>query len=88
MSVLRLGSLKYSMATTEELLQELISLQKEEMRRTRLQRRLHFYFSTLPTIIIIVLSILSLWGLYEASINALDHLSELDSGDIFDYFKN
>ena len=47
------------MATTEELLQQLIDLQKEEMRRTKNYRLTKFLMGTLPMLIILILSI---WG--------------------------
>ncbi|MEK7146165.1 MAG: hypothetical protein AAB802_03185 [Patescibacteria group bacterium] len=75
------------MATTEELLLELIALQKEEMRRNRLERRLHFYLSTMPTLLIVAISIISLWGLYAAVQAMLENFSELDSGSLLQYFQ-
>lgn len=48
-----------AMATTEELLQQLIDLQKEEMRRTRNYRLTKFLLGTLPLLIVLILSI---WG--------------------------
>lgn len=75
------------MATTEELLQELITLQKEEMQRNRRDRQLRFYLHTLPTFLIILVSILSVWWVYEATQTALENMAELDSGDLMDYFR-
>lgn len=49
----------HAMATTEELLQQLIDLQKEEMRRTRNYRLTKFLMGTLPMLIILILSV---WG--------------------------
>ena len=56
------------MAQTEELLQQLIDLKKEEMRRTRSYRLNKFLMSFIPMIIFLVLTI---WG----SIVAWDKLS-------------
>ena len=47
------------MAQIEELLQELITLQKEEMRRTRNYRLTKFLMGTLPLLLILIASI---WG--------------------------
>lgn len=80
-------SLKYFMATTDELLQELITLQKEEMHRNLRDRRLRFYLVTLPTFIIIIGSVVSLWGLYEFSKIALENFSNSNTGDLLQYFQ-
>lgn len=50
------------MAQIEDLLQELIALKKEEMRRTRNYRLMKFLGGTLPLILFVILSI---WGSYE-----------------------
>ena len=47
------------MAQIEDLLQELIALQKEEMRRTRNYRLTKFLMGTLPLLLILIASI---WG--------------------------
>lgn len=75
------------MPSTEELLQELVTLQKEEMRRSRIDRRLRFYLGTLPMLILLVVSVLSLWGLYEASKAALEQVGELNPADYLQYFQ-
>lgn len=49
----------HAMAQIEELLQELITLQKEEMRRTRNYRLTKFLMGTLPFLLILIASI---WG--------------------------
>ncbi len=54
------------MATTEELLLELVSLKKEEMRRTRNYRLAKFLMGTLPIIIFLVLSIWGSIALYQS----------------------
>ena len=54
------------MATTEELLLELIALQKETMRRTRNYRLAKFLMGTLPLIIFLVLSIWGSVALYQS----------------------
>lgn len=65
------------MASTEELLQELIELQKEEMRRTRTYRVTKLVLGTLPTIIFLVLTV---WGsivLYQGFEEAMKNLPDL-----------
>ena len=47
------------MAQMEDLLQELVTLKKEEMRRTRRYRIMKFVWSTVPLLIFLILSI---WG--------------------------
>lgn len=54
------------MATTEELLLELVSLKKEEMRRTRNYRLAKFLMGTLPLIIFLVLSVWGSFALYQS----------------------
>lgn len=49
----------HAMAQIEDLLQELITLQKEEMRRTRNYRLTKFLMGTLPLLLILIASI---WG--------------------------
>ncbi len=75
------------MPSTEELLQELITLQKEEMRLSLRDRRLRFYLGTLPMFIILIVSIVSLWGLYEASKAALEQVGNMDPTDYLQYFQ-
>lgn len=75
------------MATTEELLQELISLQKEEMHRNLRDRRLRFYLHTLPTYLFIIVSIFSVWWIYESTQTAFENMAEFDSGDFMDFFR-
>ncbi len=75
------------MPNTEELLQELVTLQKEEMRRSQLERRLRFYLGTLPMLILLLLSVVSLWGLYEASKAALENVGDLNPADYLQYFQ-
>ena len=53
------------MAQVEELLQELIALQKEEMRRTRRYRVSRILLGTLPTLIFLGLTIWGSLALYQ-----------------------
>jgi hypothetical protein len=62
------SNLFHAMGQTEDLLQELVNLKKEEMHRTRSYRWSKFLMSFIPMIIFLVLTI---WG----SIVAWDKLS-------------
>jgi hypothetical protein len=59
----------HAMAQMEDLLQQLVDLKKEEMRRTRNYRLTKFLMGTLPMLLILVASI---WG----SIALFQSLSE------------
>ncbi len=63
------------MAQMEELLQELIDLKKEEMRRAKNARILHFIFSTLPLTLILLFSVWGSWVLYESMQEAIQNPS-------------
>lgn len=75
------------MAETEELLKKLITLQEEEMARNRLDRRLHFFFGTLPMFIIVVLTIVGSWMLYEATVSALSQAPDFINGQLDQYLQ-
>lgn len=55
-----------AMAQIEDLLQELITLQKEEMRRTRNYRLTKFLMGTLPLLLILIASIWGSVALYQS----------------------
>ena len=74
------------MTSTEELLQELIALQKEEMKRTRRYRLTKIILGTLPMIIFLVLTIWGSWALYQSLTPALEKLPELMQGQGFENF--
>lgn len=59
------------MAQIEDLLQELITLQKEEMRRTRNYRLTKFLMGTLPMLLILVFSIWGSVALYQSFTEAM-----------------
>ncbi len=75
------------MAETEELLKKLIALQQEEMARNRLARQLHFFFGTLPMLIIVVLTIVGSWMLYEATVSALSQAPDFMTGQLEQYLQ-
>ena len=54
------------MSQIEDLLQELVTLKKEEMRRTRRYRIMKFVWSTVPLLIFLILSIWGSFALYES----------------------
>lgn len=54
------------MAQIEDLLQQLVDLKKEEMRRTRNYRLTKFLLGTLPMILILVASIWGSVALYQS----------------------
>lgn len=62
------------MATTEALLQELIDLQKEEMRRTRHYRVTRIVLGVLPGFIFLILTVWGSWALYQSLMPALQNL--------------
>lgn len=61
----------HAMAQIEDLLQELITLQKEEMRRTRNYRLTKFLMGTLPMLLILVFSIWGSVALYQSFTEAM-----------------
>lgn len=62
------------MASTEALLQELIDLQKEEMKRTRHYRITRIVLGTLPTVIFLILTVWGTWALYQSLVPTLQNL--------------
>lgn len=68
------------MPSTEELLQELIALQKEEMRRTKNYRTTRLILGTLPTIIFLILTVWGSVALYQVVEEAMQSMPELMQG--------
>jgi len=62
------------MATSEELLQRLLDLKLEEMRRTKTHRIVKFIFVTLPMFIVLVVSIYGAWILMQQGMGLIDQL--------------
>lgn len=65
------------MASTEALLQELIDLKKEEMRRTRHYRVTRIVLGTLPTLIFLGLTIWGSYVLYQSVEETFKNLPEI-----------
>jgi hypothetical protein len=65
------------MATTEALLQELIGLQKEEMKRTRHYRITRIVLGMLPTLIFLGLTIWGSFVLYQGVEEAMKNLPDI-----------
>ncbi len=63
----------HAMAQIEDLLQELVNLKKEEMRRTKNYRLMKFIWGTLPVLIFLVLSIWGSVALYQSFSEALQN---------------
>lgn len=65
------------MPSTEDLLQELIDLQKEEMRRTRRYRVTRVVLGVLPGFIFLILTLWGSWALYQSLAPALQNLPDI-----------
>jgi len=65
------------MAQIEDLLQELVALQKETMRRTRNYRLAKFLMGTLPIIVFLALSVWGSIALYQGLSETLQNNPDL-----------
>ena len=61
------------MSQMEDLLQQLVDLKKEEMRRTRNDRLMRFIWGTLPMILFLILSIWGTVALYQGFTQAAEN---------------
>lgn len=76
------------MNKTEELLQELVDMKRKEIRRKKISSILVFVFITLPTFILIVLSIYGSVILYQKAQDALSNLPETAQNYQKDFLNN
>jgi hypothetical protein len=62
------------MPNSEQLLQELVNLKKEELRRAKSDRIINFIFKTLPSFLFFVLMV---WGSYQVYLKTMDFFENM-----------
>ncbi len=76
------------MNKTEELLQELVDLKKKEIKQKQLSSILHFIFFTLPSLVLLLLTIYGSVILFQKAEEMINNLPETAQNYQEDFFDN
>lgn len=76
------------MPTTEQLLQELVDLKKEEVRRMRREGTIKLLFHTIPSFIFFVLMVWGSYQIYQKTMGFFENVPDFSQGTGFTEFFN